>query len=345
MQRIPILLVCLCALVSNGQKPWPMKVVCDSLNHRVEIYAGPKLFTSYIWPATMKKPLLWPVISPSGNAVTRSFPLAVTSGERADHPHHAGIWLNYGDVNGFDFWNSPEPAAHGDGRRYGTIHHMSVEKAWARKKSALLAVSAVWTAPGRKPLLDEKTEYRFRVGKGLRMIDRITTLSARGEEVRFDDNKEGFFAIRVCSSLELPAEGPLKLTDETGDIVAVDDPGSNRSSGDYLSSNGITGEAVWGTRASWMRLSGTVNGESLSVIIFDHPGNPGYPTYWHARNYGLFAANPLGQKVFSEGRETLGFTLPAGHSVTFRYRMMITSGQPAPDTISGWADAFSTPGK
>jgi hypothetical protein len=84
---------------------------------------------------------------------------------------------------------------------------------------------------------------------------------------------------------------------------------------------------VWGTRAKWMNLYGNISDEKISLIICDHPKNPNYPTYWHARGYGLFAANPFGWNDFTEGEKQANFKIPAGKSVTFRYRVIISSGE------------------
>jgi hypothetical protein len=102
----------------------------------------------------------------------------------------------------------------------------------------------------------------------------------------------------------------------------MDNAGVN---GDYLTSEGKKGDAAWGTRGRWCMLSATISEEPVTVAILDHPANPGYPTYWHARGYGLFAANPLGQKALSDGKEELNFALEAGKSATFRYRILILS--------------------
>jgi hypothetical protein len=101
--------------------------------------------------------------------------------------------------------------------------------------------------------------------------------------------------------------------------------------GSYLSSEGKKGDEVWGTRGRWVTLSGTVDAEPVTILMLDHPKNPGFPTYWHARGYGLFAANPLGQKVFSNGKEELKYALPAGGSTTFRHRIVIASGGLSPE--------------
>ena len=117
-------------------------------------------------------------------------------------------------------------------------------------------------------------------------------------------------------------------------VPSLDNTGVN---GVYLTSEGRKGSDVWGTRGKWCTLSGVIGGAPVSVGIFDHPSNPGYPTYWHARGYGLFAANPLGQKELSSGKEVLDFAIDAGKSATFRYRVLVVSGSPsAADTEAAW---------
>ncbi len=140
------------------------------------------------------------------------------------------------------------------------------------------------------------------------------------------DTKEGMFAIRVARQLELPSNENVPL------LNALGRPGTEKAmenkgvTGNYRSSEGVTGDAVWSTRAKWMDLYGDINNEKVSVVICDHPKNPSYPTYWHARGYGLFSANPLGGSDFTSGKEVVNFSVPAGKSVAFRYRMIITSG-------------------
>ncbi len=141
------------------------------------------------------------------------------------------------------------------------------------------------------------------------------------------------FAVRVTRALEHPSDKPIVLSDAHGqktDVPVLDNDGVT---GKYLSSEGVEGMAVWATRAKWMALNGEVNGEKVSVVIMDHPTNVGYPTYWHARGYGLFSANPLGQEVFSKGKEILDFALEPGQSTTFKYRTVIFSGQTTPEKI------------
>jgi hypothetical protein len=104
-------------------------------------------------------------------------------------------------------------------------------------------------------------------------------------------------------------------------------------SGKYTSSEGLTGDAVWGTRGRWTMLTGTVDNEPVTLAILDHPSNPGFPTYWHARGYGLFAANPMGEKVFTEGKRELNVAIQPHQSLTFRHRILILHGSAQPQDL------------
>ena len=327
--------------ITVAQKNLPISLIPKYGENKVEVLAGGKPFTAYTWPSTLKKPVLWPVVSPAGNVITRSFPMAKKAGERADHPHHVGIWLNFGDVNGLDFWNNSEAIAPEKAKNYGTILHKSVDKTKVTGKGAELAVTCAWVDINGKELLVEQTSMTFTATEDVRIIDRVTKLKAVNGDVKFTDNKEGMFAIRVTTELELPAEGAVQLTDAQGNITRVEKPDLSKVTGDYLSSEGITGGDVWGTRGTWMRLAGKINNEEVSVVIIDHPQNPGYPTYWHARGYGLFAANTLGQKPLSNGKDELNYMLRNGQTVTFRYRLVVTSGKPSPETIQQWTKGWS----
>ena len=309
---------------------------------KVDVMIDGKLFTSYIYPAQIKKPVLWPVMSPAGNMLTRSFPLVNKEGDRSDHPHHVGVWLNYGDVNGLDFWNNSEAIAPEKREGYGTIFHRSIDKAESGKGSALLQTSAVWEAPDQTALLEEHSTFTFIASEQMRIIDRSTTLKALIDEVLFRDNKEGMFAIRVARELELPSNSPTNLLDSHGNVTRVEQMDNTLVKGNYRSADGVEGEEVWSTRCRWMKLASEINGEQVALVIIDHPSNPGYPTYWHARGYGLFAANTLGQKVFSKGENELNFTLKKGESVTFKYRLVVAGTDLSDEQINQLADEYAS---
>lgn len=309
---------------------------------KVEVRIDGELFTSYIYPDHIAKPVLYPLTTASGKVLTRSYPLDSIPGERVDHPHHVGIWMNYGNVNGLDFWNSSEARQAEDKHLYGNISHKEVINIQERDDMGMLEVQNEWMTPEGVVLLEEQTRFIFSVQGNSRIIDRITTLHALNQEVSFKDDKEGMFAVRVVRALELPSDQPAIYMDAQGvpsEIRILDNTGVN---GNYLSSEGIEGDEVWGTRARWMKLYSTIEGEKVAIVIFDHPDNVGYPTYWHARGYGLFAANPLGQSVFSKGEQELDFKLAPNESVSFKFRLLVHSGQElSSESINTMADQFA----
>ena len=321
-----ILTLCL-GLVGFSSMAQNLPVSFKNGKTSVDVSVGGKPFTSYFFPgeSVLKKAVLFPLISAQGTTITRGYPMAPRAGERVDHPHHVGMWLNYEDVNGFDYWNnSTNIIASLQTHKMGTIVHSSIIKQDAKK--GLLVVSADWIdndGKGQK-VLQEKTTYVFSGTADSRTVDRITTLTAVADRVLFKDVKDGMFAIRVARQLEIPSNKPDVFTDAHGVETKVPVMDNTGVSGDYLSSEGVKGEAVWSTRAKWMNLHGEMDNHPISVTIFDHPSNVSYPSYWHARGYGLFAVNPLGAKVFSNGKDERNLTLKKGESVTFRYRTLIT---------------------
>lgn len=294
---------------------------------KLELLYDGKLVTAYYFHDSVRKPILYPVITPGGITVTRGFPIEPRPGERTDHPHHTGVWLNYESVNGLDFWNN-SPAIPPERRnRYGTIFHQSIDKKRAGRNNALLETSSSWRNPTGKELLLEKSVYRFTIEDDILVIDRITQLKAVDEEVVFRDVKDGFFAIRVARELEMPSGEKSGYVDEQGKESQVPAIANEALGGMYESSCNVRGDSVWSSKADWVMLKGSINGQPVTVGIIDHPDNIGYPTYWHARGYGLFAANPLGQKIFSNGREELNLRLQPGENVNFRFRLVTRSGR------------------
>ena len=293
---------------------------------RVDIFIDGKPFTSYIYPEVLMKPVLYPLRTAKGTLITRGWPMDPRPGERVDHPHHVGMWFNYGDVNGLDFWNNSTDISAAKKSGYGTIKHRSVTKMTNGNDKAELEVTMDWQKPNGTNLLREDTKFIFSGTGNMRTIERITKLTALNEDVSFKDNKEGVIGIRLARELEHPSNKAELFTDASGKTTAVAKLNNEGVTGKYRSSEGKEGDEVWGTRGKWVNLNAEIGQESVSLVILDHPKNVGYPTYWHARGYGLFAANPLGQKELSGGKDVLNYKLPAGQSVIFRYKVLIESG-------------------
>ncbi len=301
-------------------------IVENPASQRIDILLDGKRYTSYVYADSLKKPILFPLMTRSGNNITRAWPIEPRANERTDHPHQMGLWFNYGDVNGLDFWNNSTARSVEERMKYGAIVHQNVDSIKVINDAASLQVSKLWLSPRSEPLLSEQCIYKFNISKEGQIIITIRVRLQALRDLSFDDNKEGLLAIRVARELEQPYLQKTTFTNANG----IEDPeprvDNQGVTGLYYSSEGKKGDDVFGTRGRWAMLNAVINQEEVSLIILDHPQNIGYPTYWFARGYGLFAANPLGQNVFSKGKETLNFKLGKGESTLFKYQVIIHSG-------------------
>ncbi len=318
-----------------------IQVVPDPVAPRVDVTIDGTPFTSYVYARDQKKPALFPIRSAAGTVVTRGYPMDPRPFERADHPHHVGLWFNYGDVNGLDFWNNSDAIGPDRAPKMGTVVHKRVIEATSGKDTGELNVEMDWVDSTGALILKEITRFVFRGDAGSRSIDRITRLSAMKVPVVLGDNKEGLIGIRVARGLEQPSQKPEALLDASGKPTKQRVLNNDGVAGEYVGSDGKKGDAVWGSRGPWMMLGGTVGSEQVTLAILDHPSNPGFPTYWHARGYGLFAANNLGQKVFDPKQPETKLTIEPGDSITFRHRVLILSGAADPDRMNKEHQAFA----
>jgi hypothetical protein len=342
-RALPLLLAAIPALgaARAGAATAPqVDVRSVTAERRVDVSVAGKPFTSYIWPERLAKPVLYPIRTAGGTLVTRGFPMDPRPGERVDHPHHVGLWFNYGDVNGVDFWNNSDSLPKEQQAKMGRIVHKAVASTKSGAGTGELIVDADWIMPDGSTALHEHTRFVFRADGDARSIERVTQLTAGDKVVAFPDNKEGVLGMRVARALEQPADKPEVFTDASGKPTAVPVLDNAGVTGSYTSSEGLTGDKVWGTRGRWCALSGKVQSEDVVLLMLDHPKNVGYPTYWHARGYGLFAANPLGQAALSNGKETLHFTLQPKASTTFRHRLVILPGPFSKERAEREAKAF-----
>jgi hypothetical protein len=325
MKYTSMLVAIFATTCSFAQKGFEIKQ--DPTEKRVEVMYNGFLLTAYQYADSLFKPVLYPIYSTGDVRITRDYPLVITPGERGDHPHHIGLFMTHQSVNGFDFWNMSTNIKPKDRPRYGHIEHVSVKEAKGDKKGAKLVTEANWKSNDGQQQLAETTTFLFKVSKNDFVIDRVTTLTANNKDVVFKDMKDAFLGIRLARELEQPSDVKDRMVQVDGSLgepqLSKDGP-----TGLYRNSEGVTGDATWGKRARWMCMDGTKNGKQLTIAILDHPKNIEYPSYWHARGYGLFAVNPLGKEVFSEDKTPLNLTLKKGESVTFRYRIIIHEGTP-----------------
>lgn len=314
----------LAAACAAAEPAWSVKPVDTG----VEIRLDGELFTAWINKG-MAKPVLYPVIGPTGAALTRHYPMRTdVAGEATDHPHHRSIWFTHGSVNGQDFWT--------EGAGKGTIVPTTPVKATVvpasgdQRAKAVVQGSHQWVAAdGKVQCTDDRVVTCSVLPDGSRTIDYEVTLHASAGELKLGETKEGLMGMRLHPGFEL--------------VHVVDKKTSTPGPGHILNSEGDRDAAAWGKRAKWVAYWGPVEGQTLGVAMFDHPANPRHPSPWHARDYGLLAANPLGGRDFDKKlpKGTGDWVVPAGSSVTFRYRIVLHRGDAQQADIAGKYQDFA----
>lgn len=279
----------------------PAQVRFDRSQDQVRVTIEGRPFTTFFYAGGAPKPYLHPLTTASGKRITRAWQMETVGVESHDHPHHRGLWFTHGDVNGFDFWVNEKETRN---EKTGVIAKGVILKAKDGASSGLLRATFEWQSPDGKPLLKEDRTMTFHAPSGQRVIDFDVTFTAL-DAITFGDSKEGFFALRLRDE--------LTETNGTGRLVNAE--------------GGSTMKDVWGKRSPWVDYSGRLEGEDVGVAIFDHPRNPKHPTFWHARDYGLFAANPFGEREFKDDKSVDGsLSVKRGESLRFRYRVVIHPG-------------------
>ncbi|MDR2497904.1 MAG: PmoA family protein [Tannerellaceae bacterium] len=315
----------ICIVAAGCARP-QIELRADEAARKVDVMFDGRLFTSYIYPDDLEKPVLYPIYTASGTFITRGFPRDPRPNERVDHPHHVGLWFNFGDVNGLDFWNNSYAIPADKKPHYGSIRHREILEMKTSESEALLRVAADWVDNDGNVILTDETSYIFRGNANRRIIERTTTLTAVDTAI-FTDNKEGLIAIRVDRAFEEPSDKPDIFLDAHGNPTTVAATNNEGVNGAYRNDSGLQKGDVWGKPARWVCLSAESNAEPVSIAIVDHESNPGYPAHSHARGYGLFAANNMGSQVFDPSAPQFHLVLQPGQSVAFRHTVVIQNGK------------------
>ncbi|MCZ6598670.1 MAG: PmoA family protein [Planctomycetota bacterium] len=281
---------------STQEEPAAVKQPAAEIEERdgaFTVRVNGEYFTEYRYGPDTRKPYLYPIHAPGGIPITRGWPMEELPDEAHDHPHHTSLWFAHGDVNGHDFWHGGDT----DARILFTGMFVGDEGT---------TFEHTWVAGENERVLTERRRMRFSGDHEIRTIDLDIELTPIDGPVTFGDTKEGTMALRLHPALRL--SGPV-------------------AQGEVQNSEGVTGKDVWGKRAKWVVYSGPIDDQVVSVALFDHPENPRHPTWWHARDYGLFAANPFGAHDFEGAPEGTGdLTLEPDESLRFRYRVLIRLG-------------------
>jgi hypothetical protein len=260
-----------------------------------------ELFTEYL-PDVNGTPVLWPIIGPTGKPMTRAYPMSREPNESRDHPHHRSMWFGQNNVNGVNFWE-----------KGGTIKHREFVTVQSKP---LIVTRNDWLATDGKKVCEDQRTFTFGTDADTRWIDFDITVKASEGPVTFGDTKEGSFGIRVAPTIKVDA----------------------RKGGKIINSEGLTNADAWGKQAAWLDYHGPVDEQTVGIAILNHPSSFRFPTYWHVRTGGLFAANPFGVGDFEPGKPTGAHTIPLGETMTLRYRVLLHKGDEKEGKV---AEAFA----
>jgi hypothetical protein len=264
------------------------------------------------------KPYFFPVIGPTGTPITRAYPMADVEGEDRDHPHQRSFWFTHGDVEGADFWasdplNRPNP-------KFGSIEETDREGIVEGPVVGIIRTRNAWRSPTGDLLCSDERSWRTYDTKSARFIDFDVMIKAEDRPVTFGDTKEGMFGLRLASSMNV----------------------RNKTGGRIINAEGITDLDAWGKASPWVDYTGPVGEEVLGAAILNHPDSFRFPTTWHVRDYGLFAANPFGYGDFKFAEDG-AYTIPAGESIQFRYRVIFHQGSTEEAEINRAFQSYAQP--
>ena len=293
-------------------------VTLTSLADRIRIDVGGKPFSNYIF-AGAHRPYMYPVLASDGTELNREYPMTEPPGEDHDHVHHRSLWFAHSSVNGIDFWNEGTSGT----RPKGSIVHAATVRVEGGG-IGLIRMRDNWVGPTGQLVCTDDTEIRIRGDETSRTLDYQVTLQALpGEALLMGDDKDGTMAMRLAQWMTMAHK-----------YLKAELPGN----GHIVTATGKTDADAWGKRADWCDYFSTHNGQTYGVAIFDDPRNLRHPTWWMARDYGLFGANPFGQHDYEglKDRPHAGdYTIPAGGTLTLRYRFYFHLGDPAQAGVAG----------
>ncbi len=274
-------------------------VKIENVDNKLRVTINGKLFTEYNYQ-DVPRPYFYPVIGPTGVPVTRNWPMKdIDPNEAKDHVHHKSLWFTHGEINGQDFWGE------GSSRSGNIVHDKFLKVSSGPEMGEIISTNKYVAKDGKVVCADTRTQKFYNTGNG-ELMDFEITIHASNGQVTMGDTKEGSMAIRLAPT--------MRLKGKVG-------------KGHIINSAGNTDEKTWGKRAEWCDYYGPVDGQIVGVAIFDHPDNPRHPTWWHVRDYGLFAANPFGVHYFEDKPAGTGdLVIPAGESLTFKYRFYFHKG-------------------
>jgi hypothetical protein len=303
-----------------------------------EVFIGGQFFARYVTDFG-DTPIIYPIYADDGKMITRSFPMEGCNVVSQDHLHHRSFWFSHGKVNDVDFWSTDKKQ-----KNLGKIIHKKFLKTEVRDGNrGIIVTKNDWVSHSGEVICDDVRSFEFGVTEfGNRYIDFEIMVVSKVERVVFYDTKEGTFGIRVSDDLSVDVVRAKEKEKKNAKAMAMGKGGDDNvelSRVSYIvNAECELNEEAWGKRSSWVDYVGQL-GDGVDnvagIAILNHPSSFRYPTYWHVRTYGLFAANPFCERGFgikkrqlenknAENKDSGGdFVLSKGKSFTLRYRVII----------------------
>jgi hypothetical protein len=313
----------------------PTAVYIEAARNQIDFKFGKALAASYVIDPKAAKPYFWPLNAPNGEPITRAWPMVREGARQTDHVHQKSAWFCHGDVipegvelkqkirgvEGVDFWS--------EAKGHGTIVCTDVGGVLQDKNHGRVATLNEWrTADGKKILDEKRVIHLYNFGDAQLFVLDID-LCASVVPITFGDTKEGALGVRVRTDLT-EDKGKGKLTNAEG--KTGEGKGSNRDK-----------SGCWGLVSKWCDYSGPVGRATAGITVFADPTNP-YPTAWHARGYGLLAANPFG-RAKSGFPDMKGNTklvkLAKGEHLKLRYGIFLHLGDVKEGKVAEYYDRFA----
>ncbi len=291
-----------CAALAKSPQP---RIEITQTNAGAQITYGGELFAEYHTRSGFR-PVVWPIIGPTGEAMTRGYPLQPANRDEAtDHIHHRSCWFGHEGVGGINTWIEPREGEPLRGH-LGEVVHRHFDEVDTDGTQAIVTTTNDWLGANGSKVCEDQRTLRFFANSNYRWIDFWVIIRATEKDVPIADTKEGTFGVRVAGTMKVDA----------------------KRGGQIVSSRGLKDAAVWGQPAEWVDYSGPVKGERVGIAILSHPTNFRPAPRWHARTYGLLAANPFGEKHFPKvaGYQQGAYTIRKGESLQLRYRVVLHSG-------------------
>ena len=300
------------------------KVTLTQEEDGISVLVDGQLFTRYL-VRSGSRPVLWPLIGPTGQPMTRAYPVSeARDGEATDHIHHRSMWVGYEGLNKVDYWHEYE--AH-ESRPFaiGQIQHREFASITNGDAPEIVAKSDWLDDKGERVCSDVRT-LQFGVDHDQRWIDYQIELTASAGPLTIGDSKEGVFALRVAHTMRVDAG----------------------LGGRIVSSAGHSDADAWAKKAHWVDYCGPVGDETLGIAILCHPSSYSPMPRWHVRTYGLFAANPFGEMAFTDPdsdvtKRPLSMTLSENESLLLRYRVILHRGDEKQAKIAEQFAAYAAP--